>query len=101
MLHARYTSECGGTRDACSRPKEALQQCLRGVLRARMRVVYGREVGRDETSGEVVFRRSASAEGAAQAFMNESRRLGYMNLLPRNVSHMIQPTEHGFLQAYA
>ncbi len=87
-------------------PKVVLAQVLHELLKVRMRVVYGvelkarvpRHVGMpsmeqlQQGSGSfnlvsptsIVFERSAQAEAAAQRFHDESARVGYMNLLPRN-----------------
>lgn len=34
--------------------------------------------------GNITFERSSEASAAADAFMEESKKIGYMNLLPRN-----------------
>jgi hypothetical protein len=58
---------------------------LKELLRVRMRVVYGVQVIYDEESGRVLsMERSESAAQAAKSFASESRKIGYMNLLPRN-----------------
>lgn len=48
-----------------------------------MKVVYGVELVVDE-KGNITLAKSKEASEAAKAFMEESKKIGYMNLLPRN-----------------